>query len=1147
MTTYKRWPIGLQSGPTGKPNGIGLVIDALTNANIAMFSASSDATSVIFDLQEARRRSGVPHTANWIPTGFAGKDKNHPGYHLSVPEYGKPHSRQLAIRHWNAVENYKNGIPKEIDWDIPCIWLSTWNEVRPYVGWAPQHAPTAIEDPVAGYAGNADLIGWQAYEIGKEALNRGYRWAAFGFAGGNPEEGFWEAPGVRAYLQLCHENPDQLGVALHEYSLQDTIVGNSNIGRFQQLHAACDKFGLRHPVIQIKEFGWRERWVPKPETAIPELVTVARMYMQHPNIHGAAIWTVQNGWDQTITNQVQDLIPHLQTAGIAHAQPIPAQQQPTVAVQPVVFAAAQTVEPERPFAILAANADETNNQLTANNNEFGIDVSHWQKDLLDWKQLKKDGVRFAYIRVGSGHMRQDPNYIRNVTACLRQDIPFGNYFYLYEDVDMQQQARLFVHQADWRSSLPPALDIEQANLTAAQIETFITEFHRLVDAPPIMIYTRAGLWNRIVPKSVLWPRKHPLWVAHWGTNKPLLPHHWNRWLFFQPGVKEGLAGYPHGPLDYNHFNGPISELTQINYQVKVRVVAFNDFIPFDSPVGNREQRQRKEKMYPGAWFDANPFGNRYTNPDTGKQAYHTGSDLNKNDPHWEADELEPVYAAAEGVVTFAGTLPVWGGIIVIKHDANLYSRYGHVTNITVEKNDLVRRGQKIAQVGQSALGGNFHLHFDISQTAVLEGDPGHWPGLDLAELKRNYVDPRDFIERHRPQETTPPATPRLPKPDRFGFVTAKFLNFRSEASAAGGDVTIIATLKQNTKVGIYNQLANGWYHVRVGDQEGFVSGKFIAFEPVAEPQAKVVFNLHANGNLPKTKTAVGIHASADGGHGVGWRNPVQSEINALKPEVIKFQSSHSEELIGTLVNDNKSTVQTYIVRAFLDWGSRPLTSQQFISFTLSDTIRSVNKIKAHGIPGSKIIVELHNEPNLNMEGLDFSWPNGTKCVEFFAHVLDAFKGHMPDVQFGLGALSPGGKINGVRRDSKLFLDEMLQHPRWHDFDVHLVHVYTRKKWDDIWWVDHCQAKTPHMPIWITESSWHTDDGQPGKNYAAKLVELLSLLDKRPTHGITFYCVSASNPDFYHEAWCRGDNKADPGQNVASRGIAQEIRELRPLV
>ncbi|MCB0008447.1 MAG: hypothetical protein KDE04_18405, partial [Anaerolineales bacterium] len=194
---------------------------------------------------------------------------------------------------------------------------------------------------------------------------------------------------------------------------------------------------------------------------------------------------------------------------------------------------------------------------------------------------------------------------------------------------------------------------------------------------------------------------------------------------------------------------------------------------------------------------------------------------------------------------------------------------------------------------------------------------------------------------------------------------------------------------------------------------------------------------------PKSgKTAVGIHASADGGLGVGWVEPVLSEIHALQPEVIKFQSSHGPELIGPIVADNRATVKTYIIRAFLVWDERPLTPDEFIEFTFSDVERVIKTLTAHGVADSQIIVELHNEPNLRAEGLGFSWANGQECVSFFVEVMQAYKQKLkrPAVQYGLGALSPGKAINDKddparpkRANSRRFLEEMMSHAAWNGF------------------------------------------------------------------------------------------------------------------
>lgn len=176
---------------------------------------------------------------------------------------------------------------------------------------------------------------------------------------------------------------------------------------------------------------------------------------------------------------------------------------------------------------------------------------------------------------------------------------------------------------------------------------------------------------------------------------------------------------------------------------------------YDSPVGTLSER-RGEKVWPGEWTDANPLGNYYRLRDSFN--YHTGSDLNLNKPKWDTDRGMPVYAAASGTVTFAGRMRHWGNIVVIRHDPltsdgqYIYSRSAHLGRMDVQKGQRVQRGQQIGTVGQDEYNGPFHLHFDLSPTEVLFNNPGDWPGLDRRRVFRDYIDPKDFIERHRPAQ-----------------------------------------------------------------------------------------------------------------------------------------------------------------------------------------------------------------------------------------------------------------------------------------------------------------------------------------------------------------------------------------------------------
>ena len=73
---------------------------------------------------------------------------------------------------------------------------------------------------------------------------------------------------------------------------------------------------------------------------------------------------------------------------------------------------------------------------------------------------------------------------------------------------------------------------------------------------------------------------------------------------------------------------------------------------------------------------------------------------------------EPIKAAADGVVVYSGNgLVGYGELVIIKHNDQWLSAYGHNRNRLVKENDRVTRGQTIAEMGTS--NGQPQLHFEI--------------------------------------------------------------------------------------------------------------------------------------------------------------------------------------------------------------------------------------------------------------------------------------------------------------------------------------------------------------------------------------------------------------------------------------------------
>jgi murein DD-endopeptidase MepM/ murein hydrolase activator NlpD len=106
----------------------------------------------------------------------------------------------------------------------------------------------------------------------------------------------------------------------------------------------------------------------------------------------------------------------------------------------------------------------------------------------------------------------------------------------------------------------------------------------------------------------------------------------------------------------------------------------------------------------GAW-NASGFGWRI-DPFNGSRAMHEGVDF-------VADVGTPIIAAAAGVVTAASYHPQYGNMIEIDHGRDLSTRYAHASKLTVSTGMIVKRGQKIAEVGSTGRSTGPHLHFEV--------------------------------------------------------------------------------------------------------------------------------------------------------------------------------------------------------------------------------------------------------------------------------------------------------------------------------------------------------------------------------------------------------------------------------------------------
>lgn len=165
-------------------------------------------------------------------------------------------------------------------------------------------------------------------------------------------------------------------------------------------------------------------------------------------------------------------------------------------------------------------------------------------------------------------------------------------------------------------------------------------------------------------------------------------------------VRKGYSGQggPLSPLTLSTKSSPpsaeeirakaiLSDLDKMNLY---RIAAFNT--PFAKPVLS-------------AYRTTSPFGFR-NDPKGAGNRMHEGTDM-------AAPYGTPIYATADGVVTFAGWDDAYGRLVKIKHAFGIETRYAHQAQLRVEVGQKVSRGDRIGDMGSSGRSTGNHVHYEV--------------------------------------------------------------------------------------------------------------------------------------------------------------------------------------------------------------------------------------------------------------------------------------------------------------------------------------------------------------------------------------------------------------------------------------------------
>jgi hypothetical protein len=185
-----------------------------------------------------------------------------------------------------------------------------------------------------------------------------------------------------------------------------------------------------------------------------------------------------------------------------------------------------------------------------------------------------------------------------------------------------------------------------------------------------------------------------------------------RQMLVQPSPKAGGQGgpfVPAGALSMAELNRMVSSLDQS---------ADQNTDVFTLVESRLFERRLASLMIPNSQPISGPVGSGFgfrSDPFTGRAALHTGLDF-------PAETGTSIMAAAGGVVRSTDFHPAYGNLLEIDHGNGLSTRYAHTSRILVKAGDLVRRGQRVAEVGTTGRSTGAHLHFEVLVEGVQQ-DP----------------------------------------------------------------------------------------------------------------------------------------------------------------------------------------------------------------------------------------------------------------------------------------------------------------------------------------------------------------------------------------------------------------------------------------
>lgn len=205
----------------------------------------------------------------------------------------------------------------------------------------------------------------------------------------------------------------------------------------------------------------------------------------------------------------------------------------------------------------------------------GIDISEFQ-GIIDFEKVKKAGIEFVMIRASYGRKKEDKFLKKNVEGCIKNNIPFGFYYYSYavDEATAIEEVDFFLKTiSPYKEAIrfPLVIDMEDSDGYKKERNAISKENITKICKLAIdkiqgkgfigMIYASLDWFKNYIDEKEV--EKIPKWLAWWNEKAEFDKQKYSIWQYTSSGKVDGIGTKVDMNESYVEYNKYIEYLNNV--------------------------------------------------------------------------------------------------------------------------------------------------------------------------------------------------------------------------------------------------------------------------------------------------------------------------------------------------------------------------------------------------------------------------------------------------------------------------------------------------------------------------------------------------------------------------------------------------------